>query len=158
MSKTKPWQWVALGCAGLVVLVLATAAFFTVLYWPKLTSVYERAKATASETMHFSAALQQQYGGHVGFAMNRMSGVDGTTLHITLTNPTFLVNGDPGEPVLKSTALDVAVEARAALTAQYRFERYEIEFVRQTSGGASASQSWSYSFKASELPAAKNKS
>ena len=36
-------------------------------------------------------------------------------------------------------------------------KHYEIEFVRQTNGGASTSQSWSYRFKASELPPARNK-
>ncbi|MGH9408891.1 MAG: hypothetical protein ACRD1V_05505 [Vicinamibacterales bacterium] len=155
MSNKKTWQWVALGCAGIVVLTLATAAFFTFLYWPKINAVYHRAKATASETMHFSVALQRQYGGHVAFAMNRQSGVAGMTLHITLTNPTFLENGDPGEQTVKDTALEVAAEARRALTAQYPYEHYEIQFVRDSGTAGTASRSWSYTFNAAELPPAK---
>lgn len=153
MSRTKPWQWVALGCAGLIVLTLATGAFFAVLYWPRLSAVYQRAKATASETMHFSVALQRQYGGHVAFAMNRRSGVAGATLHITLTNPTFLANADPDEQALRGKALAIAAAARAALTAQYHYEHYEIEFVRTSGANATASRNWTFTFEASELPA-----
>jgi hypothetical protein len=156
MSKTKPWQWVALGCAGLVVLTLATAAFFTALYWPKLQTGYQRAKASVTDMVHVTTMLQRQYGGHVAFAANRQSGVDGTTLHITLTNPTFLSQGDPGEQALHDKALEIAAAVHGALTTRSWYANYEVEFVRNDSAAAGASRSWSYRFRASELPPAKN--
>lgn len=157
MTSKKPWQWVAMGCGGIVVLVLAIAAFVAFLYWPKLTAVYREAKTSVSELTHVSSALQSTYGGHVALGASRRSGVEGTTLHITLTNPTFLARGDPGDEAIKSTAFEVAVFVRRTLTTQQWYANYEVDLVRDGEGSITASQSWSYTFKASELPAAKTK-
>ena len=157
MSKTRPWQWVALGCGGLVLLMLATAAFFSVLYWPKLTAVYQQAKAGATEIMHVSQTLQNQYGGQVAVTVSRQSRVAGTTLHITLTNPTFFGKDDPGEEALQEKAREIAATAHR-MGVMVRFDHYEIEFVRQSGTAATTSRSWSYSFNASDLPPAKDKS
>lgn len=155
MSKTKPWQWIALGCGGLVVLTVATGAFFTVLYWPKLTAVYQQAKSSVADMMHVSAAVQRQYGGHVAVIARHQSGVAGTILRITLTNPTFLDKTDADDPGLSDKAREVAAAARDAL-GQSGYDTYEVQFVREKGTGVTVSRSWDYRFRASELPSAKS--
>ena len=140
----------------MIVLTLATAAFFTFLYWPKLTAVYQQAKTSVSDMMHVSAVLQRQYGGQVSIMVRRQSGIEGTILHVTLTNPTFLNNGDPNGQAIKDKALEIAGDARSALTSQTGFGTYEIELVREQATGGTFSQDWSFSFRASELPPAKH--
>jgi hypothetical protein len=151
MNKNLAWKWVGCGCGAVALFILVIAAAVA-LNWPRVTRVYQQAKTGISSLMRVSNTLHDKYGGRVGMTVTSRTGVDGTILRITLTNPEFLAQGDPSSEVAKQKALEVATTARDALDPQSRYPHYEIVFERQSGSGISVSQTWSFSFNAADLP------
>jgi len=147
------WRWVGCGCA--VVVVVGGLAAIAALNWQKVTEVYQQAKTTVSELMHVSNVLQTRYGGHVAVTVRHQSGVEGSILRVTLSNPAFLDHLDPDGPAAKQKALEVAATTRDALEPRSRYDNYEIAFSRESGTTVNVARSWVFSFRADELPAAK---
>lgn len=150
-GKSRVWPWVGCGC-GAVALFVLVIAVAVALNWSRVTRVYQQAKTGISSLMRVSNTLHDKYGGRVNMMVTSRTGVDGTILRITLTNPEFLAQGDPSSEAAKQKALEVAMTARDALDPQSRYPHYEVVFERQSGSGISVSQTWSFSFNAADLP------
>jgi hypothetical protein len=153
-KSTPTWLKVlGIGCGGLIVLLLVIAGLVAG-NWPKLTGYYQQAKSTFSDMMTIQTALQQKYGADVRLTAKRESGVEGSILSIALVNAALMdrvnVDGDEG----RRAALDVATAARDALPPNGRYDNYEVVFIRERgAAGLKMSGSWSFRFKATDLPA-----
>jgi hypothetical protein len=154
-KKARPtWlKVVGIGCGGVIVLLLVVAGLVAG-NWPKLTGYYQQAKSTFSDMMTMRVALQKKYGAEVRLTAKRESGVEGSMLSIALVNAPLMdrlnVDGDDG----RRAALEVAAAARDALPPNGRYDNYEVVFIRERgTTGAQMSGSWSFRFKASDLPA-----
>jgi hypothetical protein len=152
----RPSTWRRVLVIGSVALLVAVGSAIVLVErnWSTLTSLYHQATATFSELLHVAAALQAKYGGTASVMAKHESRVEGTTLSITLVNPSFLDALDPDGPRGKEQALEVAVTARNALPSQSAYEHYEIILVRERGVGITVSRTWMFRFDASDLQAA----
>jgi hypothetical protein len=142
---------IAIGCATVFVIVVAIAAIVA-WNWPRLTGYYHQAKTAITELTRVSAALQSKYGGMVNLTVKRESGVAGSILSVTLTNPSFLDHFDPEAPSGRQQALEVAAAVRDALPPGSGYEHFEVIISRQQGSGVSVAKSWLFRFERSELP------
>jgi len=155
-KRSSPWlKALGIGC-GLVLLCVFVGTGLVAWNWQALSRVYHQAKATVSELMQVQVALQTRYGGTVTLNVNRRSGVEGTTLSITLTNPSFIDKFDWDGPGGRNKALEVARAARDALSGQSAYARYEVIVARQRDVGVRVSSTSTYLFESGDLsPAAR---
>ena len=152
-KRTPTWlKVVGIGCSGVIVLLLVIAGLVAA-NWPKLTGYYQQAKSTFSDMMTIRTALQKKYDADVRLTAKHESGVEGAILSIAVNAPLIAgvnVDSDDG----RRAALEVATAARDALPPTGRYDNYEVVFVRERgAAGVQISGTWSFRFKASDLPA-----
>jgi hypothetical protein len=147
--RTSPWLKIfGIGC-GTVILAMFVGAGLLVWNWQSVSGVYHRARTTIEDLTQVQIALQDKYGGSVNVTANRRTGVEGSILGITLTNPSFMDTFNPDGAVGRQKALEVAAVARAALSPGETYDHYEIVFSRVRDASSTTS---TYRVEAGDLP------
>ena len=147
--RTSPWLKIfGIGC-GAVMLAIVVGAGLLLWNWQSVTGMYHRARTTITDLTQVQTALQDKYGGSVNVTANRRSGVEGSILGITLTNPSFIDKLNPDGADARRKALEVAAVARASLSPGETYDHYEIVFSRVRDSSSTTS---TYRIEPGDLP------